>query len=82
MLDMDASLFTVGGILNQIQGDQEVVIAYASRSLQQSQHRYCTTRREMLAAVGCCTHFRSYLRGAHFTLRTDHQVPPMASEVS
>ena len=46
--------------------------AYASRSLWISQHRYCTTRREMLAAVVMCTHFRSYLRGSQFTLRTDH----------
>ena len=28
-----------------------MVIAYASRSLRLSQRRYCTTRREMLAAV-------------------------------
>ena len=37
MLDTDTSLFTVGGVLNQIQGDREVVIAYASRRLRQSQ---------------------------------------------
>ena len=49
-----------------------MVIAYASRSLRLSQRRYCMTRREMLAAVVMCTHFRSYLRGAQFTLRTDH----------
>ena len=42
------------------------MIAFASRSLRLSQRRYCTTRREMLAAVVMCTHFRSYLR------RTDH----------
>ena len=48
------------------------MIAYASRSLRISQRRYCTTRREMLAAVVMCTHFRSYLRGSQFTLRTDH----------
>ena len=47
VLDTDA----VGGILNQIQGDREVVIAYASQSLRQSQRRYCATLREMLAAV-------------------------------
>ena len=33
LLDTDASHFAVGGVLNQIQGDQEVVIAYASQSL-------------------------------------------------
>ena len=74
LLDTDASLFAVGGggVLNQIQDDREVVIAYASRSLRLSQRRYCTTRREMLAAVVMCAHFRSYLQGAQFTLRTDH----------
>ena len=71
-MDNDASLFAVGGVLNQIQNEEEVVIAYASRSLRISQRRYCTTRREMLAAVVMCTHFRSYLRGSQFTLRTDH----------
>ena len=72
VLDTDASLFAVGGVLSQLQENREVVIAYASRSLQLSQRRYCTTRRVMLAAVVMCTHFRSYLRGAQFTLRTDH----------
>ena len=44
ILDTHASLFVVGGVLNQLQGDREVVIAYASRSLRLSQRRYCTTR--------------------------------------
>ena len=72
LLDTDASLFAVGGVLNQIQDGQGVVIVYASHSLRLSQRRYCTTRREMLAAVVMCTHFRLYLRGAQFTLHTDH----------
>ena len=72
VLDTDASLFAIGGVLSQIQNDEEVVIAYASRSLRISQRRYCTTRREILAAVVMCAHFRSYLRGSQFTLRTDH----------
>ena len=59
ILDTDASLFAVGGVINQIQNENEVVIAYASRSLRLSQRRYCTTRWEMLAAVVMCTHFRS-----------------------
>ena len=72
VLDTDASLFAVGGVLNQLQDDREVVISYASRSLRLSQRQYCATRREMLAAVVKCTHFRSYLRGAQFTLHTGH----------
>ena len=65
-------MFAIGGVLCQIQNEEEVVIAYASHSLRISQRRYCTTRREMLVAVVMCTHFRSYLRGSQFTLRTDH----------
>ena len=75
-VDTDASLFAVGGVLNQIQDEREVVIAYASRSLRLSQQRYCTTRREMLAAVVMCTHFRSYLRGVlHHLFGTQITVP-------
>ena len=48
-------------------------MAYCSRALRPSQRRYCTTKREMLAVVAMCIQFRSYLRGARFTLRTDHK---------
>ena len=37
ILDTDASLFAVEGVLNQLQEDREVVIVYASRSLRVSQ---------------------------------------------
>ena len=59
--------------MSQIQNDQERVVAYCSRALRPSQRRYCTTKREMLAAVAMCIQFRSYLRGARFTLRTDNK---------
>ena len=73
ILDTDASNFGLGGVLSQIQNNVECVIAYCSRALRPSQRKYCTTKREMLAAVSMCIQFRSYLRGARFTLRTDHK---------
>ena len=73
ILDTDASNFGLGGVLSQIQNDQERVVAYCSRALRPSQRRNCTTKREMLAVVAMCIQFRSYLRGARFTLRTDHK---------
>ena len=73
ILDTDASNFGLGGVLSQIQNDQERVVAYCSRALRPSQRRYCTTKREMLAVVAMCIQFRSYVRGARFTLRTDHK---------
>ena len=73
ILDTDASNFGMGGVLSQIQDDVERVVAYCSRALRPSQRRYCTTKREMMAAVAMCIQFRSYLCGAKFTLRTDHK---------
>ena len=73
ILDTDASNFGLGGVLSQIQDDVERIVAYCSRTLRPSQRRYGTTKREMLAAVVMCIQFRSYLRGAKFTLRTDHK---------
>ena len=73
VLDTDASNFGLGGVLSQVQNNQERVVAYCSHALRPSQRCYCTTKREMLAAVAMCIQFRSYLRGARFTLRTDHK---------
>ena len=70
MLDTDASDTGIGAILSQVQDDG--VIAYASRSLSRQEQRYCVTRRELLAVVEFIHHFRHYLLGVHFTLRTDH----------
>ena len=73
VLDTDASNFGLGGVLSQVQNNQERVVAYCSRALRPSQRRCCTTKQEMLAAVAMCIQFRSYLRGARFTLQTDHK---------
>ena len=73
VLETDASDTGIGAILSQVQNDGgEVVIAYASRSLSRQEQRYCVTRRELLAVVEFIHHFRHYLLGVHFTLRTDH----------
>ena len=51
ILDTDASGYGIGAVLSQVQEGQEKVIAYASKALNKSQRRYCTTYRELLAAV-------------------------------
>ena len=70
---MDASNFGLGRVLSQVQDDVECVIVYCSRALQPSQWKYCSTKREMLAAVSMCIQFCSYLRGAKFTISTYHK---------
>jgi len=48
------------------------VIAYASRIWKDAECRYSTNRQEMSAAIFGLRHFRQYLLGRPFTLRTDH----------
>lgn len=73
ILDTDASNLGIGAVLSQEQDDgQEQVIAYGSRVLSKAERRYCVTRRELLAVVYFLQHFRPYLLGRHFTLRSDH----------
>ena len=72
ILDTDASDMGIGAVLSQAGAEGEQVIAYASRVLSKPERRYCVTRRELLSAVTFIQHFRPYLLGRHFILRTDH----------
>ena len=73
ILDTDASDTGIGSVLSQIQEDgKECVIAYGSRVLTKPERRYSVTRKELLAVVTFINHFRQYLLGSTFKLRTDH----------
>ena len=73
ILDTDASNDGIGGVLSQLDKDgREHVVAYGSRLLTKPERNYCVTRKELLAVVTFVTHFRTYLLGHTFTLRTDH----------
>ena len=72
ILDTDASSYGIGAVLAQVQSGEEKVIAYASRTLSKTQQRYCTTYRELLAVITFVKHFRHYLWGRKFKIRTDH----------
>lgn len=73
ILDTDASNTAIGAVLSQVgQDGQEHVIAYGSRILTKSERQYCVTRRELLAVIVFTKHFRPYLLGRRFVLRTDH----------
>ena len=73
ILDTDASNEAIGAILSQVDDQgKEHVIAYASRTLSKAERRYCVTRKELLAVVHFSKHFKHYLYGRQFLLRTDH----------
>ena len=72
IVDTDASDYGIGGVLSQNVEGTEHVIAYYSKSLNPAQQKYCTTRRELLAVVATLDHFKGYVWGPKFLIRTDH----------
>ena len=72
IVDTDASDYGIGGVLSQCIEGTEHVIAYYSKSLNPAQQKYCTTRRELLAVVATLDHFKGYVWGPKFIVRTGH----------
>jgi len=73
ILDTDASFNTIGCVLSQMQNNEEKVIAYGSRKMSKSEIQYCVTRKELLAVYYFVVHFKQYLLGTNFIIRTDHK---------
>ncbi|MCA9766889.1 MAG: hypothetical protein KC455_10785, partial [Carnobacterium sp.] len=73
ILTTDASGIGVGAILSQVQNGEERVVEYFSSLHNVAQRNYSTTDQELLAVVSALEHFRPYLIGRKFKLRTDHK---------
>lgn len=69
----DASPVGLGAVLIQFNNDQPRVISYASKSLSETEMRYCQTEKEALALVWAAERFHFYLYGRSFELVTNHK---------
>lgn len=71
----DASPVGLGAILAQFDKDgRHRVISFASKSLTETERRYCQTEKEALALVWSVERFQYYLLGKPFDLVTDCKV--------
>jgi predicted aspartyl protease/transposase InsO family protein len=72
VLNVDACDTRVGAVLSQIINGEERPIAYASRTLNDAERRYCITRREMISLIFGLKTFRQYCLGRNILIRADH----------
>ena len=68
----DASDYTVGAVLGKRVDKKLNVIHYASKTLDNAQRNYATTKKELLAVVFACDKFRPYIVDSKVTIHTDH----------
>ena len=71
ILTVDASKTGLGAILSQDHDGIEHPIAYASKTLNETEQKYAPFRLEYLALFWGIKHFKPYLQGKHFTVRSD-----------
>ena len=68
----DASDFALGAVLLQDQGQGLHPVAYLSRKLSPTEHRYPIGDKELLGIYWALTEWRCYLEGAQFRVNSDH----------
>ena len=68
----DARDYAIGAVLGQRVDKVFHTIYYASRTLNETQLNYATTKKEMLAIVYACDKFQPYLIGNKVVVYTDH----------
>lgn len=72
-LMVDASDTAIGGVVNQLIGKHWEPLAFFSKRLTQTEQKYSTYDRELLAVYASIKHFQNILEARIFTIFTDHK---------
>lgn len=73
VLNVDASDFAVGAVLHQINSDQLEPLGFYSKRMTDTQKRYSTYDRELLAIYQSVKHFKYMIDGRNCIIYTDHK---------
>lgn len=73
ILQVDASDTAVGAVLHQLVSNELQPLGFYSKSLSETQRKYCTYDRELLAIYQSVKYFRHMLEGRPFAIFTDHK---------
>ena len=82
ILSADASSYGLGAVLLQETNKQRRPVAYASRSMTETEQRYAQIEKEALAITWACEKFSEYILGLPIEIETDHKplVPLLSSK--
>ena len=72
-ISADASSHGLGAVLLQKQKQEWRPVAYASRSMSETETRYAQIEKEALAITWACEKFSTYILGKHISIDTDHK---------
>ena len=72
-ISADASSFGLGAVLFQHEEDSWKPVAYASRSMSETERRYAQIEKEALATTWACEKFSDYVLGRRFLIESDHK---------
>ena len=68
----DTSDLAIGAVLEQREEGKPYVVYYASKTLNEAQRNYTTTKKELLVVVYALDKFQAYLVGSDIIIFTDH----------
>ena len=72
-ISADASSYGLGAVLLQLSDSTWHPVAYASRSMTDTEAHYAQIEKEALALTWACEKFSCYILGKHIILETDHK---------
>lgn len=69
----DASKHACGAVLSQEYDGKQLPVAFASKTFTKGESNKSTTEQELAAIHWAIQHFRPYVYGTHFLVKTDHR---------